>query len=171
MLKSSFGSIFSAIGGLFKSLFGGGAGGGIDIGKILSTAVGWIKSFFADGGYVSGAGTGTSDSIPAMVSHGEYVMTAEKTAKYLPLLEAMRSGSLDGITSSGSLNTLSVNSGGLSSIPKFATGGLVQVATSRLQQSFRDQVISPVLNIHPDALNKTMREWLEGELASTLARR
>jgi len=31
---------------------------------------------FADGGYVSGAGTGTSDSISAMLSNGEYVVKA-----------------------------------------------------------------------------------------------
>jgi hypothetical protein len=31
---------------------------------------------FADGGYVSGPGTSTSDSIPAMLSNGEYVVRA-----------------------------------------------------------------------------------------------
>ena len=32
---------------------------------------------FADGGYVSGAGTGRSDSIPARLSNGEFVMSAK----------------------------------------------------------------------------------------------
>jgi len=32
---------------------------------------------FADGGFVSGPGTGTSDSIPARLSHGEYVVRAD----------------------------------------------------------------------------------------------
>ena len=33
--------------------------------------------FAADGGAISGPGTGTSDSIPAMLSDGEFVMTAK----------------------------------------------------------------------------------------------
>lgn len=34
---------------------------------------------FAEGGHVTGPGTGTSDSIPARLSHGEFVMTAKAT--------------------------------------------------------------------------------------------
>lgn len=40
------------------------------------------KVSYATGGYVSGAGTGTSDSIPAMLSNGEYVITAKATSAY-----------------------------------------------------------------------------------------
>ena len=36
----------------------------------------------ATGGYISGAGTGTSDSIPAMLSNGEYVINADSVKKY-----------------------------------------------------------------------------------------
>lgn len=36
----------------------------------------------ATGGYISGAGNGTSDSIPAMLSNGEYVMRASAVSKY-----------------------------------------------------------------------------------------
>jgi hypothetical protein len=50
---------------------------------------------FAEGGPVSGAGTGTSDSIPAWLSNGEYVMPAAMTAKYRPLLDSMRNGTLN----------------------------------------------------------------------------
>ena len=46
-----------------------------------------VKSF-AVGGYVSGAGTGTSDSIPARLSNGESVMTARTTSMFSPLLSA-----------------------------------------------------------------------------------
>lgn len=38
--------------------------------------VGYINNNFAQGGYVSGPGTSTSDSIPAMLSNGEFVMSA-----------------------------------------------------------------------------------------------
>ena len=46
-------------------------------------------SKYATGGKVTGPGTGTSDSIPAMLSNGEYVMTARATKLYEPLLAAM----------------------------------------------------------------------------------
>jgi chromosome segregation ATPase len=42
---------------------------------------------FATGGYVEGPGSGTSDSIPAMLSNGEFVVNAKATQKFLPLLE------------------------------------------------------------------------------------
>lgn len=51
---------------------------------------------FATGGYVSGAGTGTSDSIPARLSNGEYVMPAKQTRQYRNELAAMRAGSYSG---------------------------------------------------------------------------
>lgn len=41
---------------------------------------------------LDGAGTETSDSIPARLSKGESVMTAAETKKYRPFLEAMRDG-------------------------------------------------------------------------------
>jgi TP901 family phage tail tape measure protein len=43
------------------------------------------KSFgnaYATGGFVSGAGTGTSDSIPARLSNGEFVMSAGSVSRY-----------------------------------------------------------------------------------------
>lgn len=41
---------------------------------------------FATGGLVTGAGTGTSDSIPARLSNGESVMTARATQMFSPIL-------------------------------------------------------------------------------------
>lgn len=43
---------------------------------------------FAVGGLVTGAGTGTSDSIPVRLSNGESVMTARTTSMFSPLLSA-----------------------------------------------------------------------------------
>ena len=49
-----------------------------------------IKSAkFADGGLVTGPGTGTSDSIPAMLSKEECVMNYRATASFAPLLSAI----------------------------------------------------------------------------------
>ncbi|WFU76579.1 hypothetical protein [Bradyrhizobium sp. CB2312] len=45
----------------------------------------------ADGGYISGPGTGTSDSIPARLSNGEFVVRASAVAKHRAVLEAINS--------------------------------------------------------------------------------
>lgn len=58
----------------------------------VATAISTVKSAkFATGGKVNGPGTGTSDSIPAMLSNGEYVMTARATKMFEPVLAAMNS--------------------------------------------------------------------------------
>lgn len=51
---------------------------------------GYIQGFYA-GGPVSGAGTGRSDSIPAMLSNGEFVINSRATAQNRGLLEAINS--------------------------------------------------------------------------------
>lgn len=51
-----------------------------------------IALTFAEGGYVAGAGTGTSDSIPAYLSNGEFVINAAQTAQWRPMLEAINAG-------------------------------------------------------------------------------
>ena len=82
------------LGNLVQQLLGslGGAGGGL-----------FSLFGFAEGGHVSGPGTGTSDSIPAMLSNGEFVVNAKATAANRPVLEAINAGKA----------------------PKFATGGIV----------------------------------------------
>lgn len=67
----------------------------------IATAISTVKSAkfakggkvdrdnYATGGSVRGAGTGTSDSIPAWLSNGEFVMTAAATRLFEPTLAAM----------------------------------------------------------------------------------
>lgn len=56
----------------------------------VATAISTVKSAkFAEGGKVVGPGTGTSDSINAQLSNGEYVMTAKATKIFEPMLAAM----------------------------------------------------------------------------------
>lgn len=56
----------------------------------VATAISTVKSAkFAEGGKVIGPGTGTSDSINARLSNGEYVMTAKATKMFEPMLAAM----------------------------------------------------------------------------------
>ena len=56
----------------------------------MTSAISTVKGAkFATGGLVSGPGTGTSDSIPAMLSNGESVMNARSTAMFGPLLSSL----------------------------------------------------------------------------------
>jgi hypothetical protein len=64
-----------------------------------------VNAKMAQGGMVNGPGTGTSDSIPAMLSNGEFVVNARSTRLFQPLLAA--------------INGYGVNT------PAFAAGGLV----------------------------------------------
>lgn len=50
---------------------------------------GGIVQQFSNGGAVWGAGTATSDSIPAMLSNGEFVINAASTRRHRALLEAI----------------------------------------------------------------------------------
>lgn len=55
----------------------------------IATAIKTVKSAkFAEGGAVTGPGTATSDSIPAMLSNGESVLTASATSMFAPILSA-----------------------------------------------------------------------------------
>lgn len=93
---------------LFGSLMGGGAAGGAGgLGALISSIFG-----FASGGYVSGPGTSTSDSIPARLSHGEYVVNARAVSRLgLSFLDAINGLSAGPRVSGGRL--------------AFAAGGLV----------------------------------------------
>lgn len=59
----------------------------------ISSAMGSVKSTdvpkYASGGLVAGPGTGTSDSVPAMLSNGEAVMTSAAVNEWGAMLSAM----------------------------------------------------------------------------------
>ncbi|MBM7407053.1 MULTISPECIES: hypothetical protein [Sphingomonas] len=73
----------------------------------------------AGGGKISGPGTGTSDSIfalidgrdPLLVSNGESVVTAEATRRYWPIIDAMNKGRIPGLATGGMIG---------SSVPRMA---------------------------------------------------
>ena len=77
LFGSSESNIFT---GLLGGLFGLGGGGGSSW-DAMAAKNGSIK-WNADGGYISGPGTATSDSIPSMLSNGEYVIKASSVSKY-----------------------------------------------------------------------------------------
>lgn len=99
---------------LFGSLMGGGAAGSAGgFGALISSFFG-----FASGGYVTGPGTSTSDSIPARLSHGEYVVNARAVSRLgLSFLDAINGLSAGPRVAGGRL--------------AFAAGGLVPEAPAQ----------------------------------------
>ena len=85
-LKDLFGDLFGQIAKMFTGGGGGGGGGGLG-GVIVGALLG-----AADGGHISGPGTSRSDSIPAMLSNGEFVVNASATRRNLALLHALNNG-------------------------------------------------------------------------------
>ncbi|MBB6224570.1 M15 family metallopeptidase [Rhizobium leguminosarum] len=118
-----FGSGLSQFGTGLGSMAGGGGGGGWGqlaggfFGGVSPLSPNWAPNTtfsaflgLADGGHVAGPGGPTSDSIPAMLSNGEFVVNADSARKHRRLLDAINSGS----------------------IAKFARGGLVGGSGSRV---------------------------------------
>lgn len=79
--------------------------------SILGSLSSIAATGFATGGYITGAGTGTSDSIPARLSAGEYVMPAQQTRQYRNELAAMRAGTYTGQGQSGGMKVEVANYG------------------------------------------------------------
>jgi hypothetical protein len=65
----------------------GGSGGRAKGGLITGFAKGGLVKYFANGGLASG-----TDTIPAMLTRGEFVMPAKQTNEFFPQLQAMRAG-------------------------------------------------------------------------------
>ena len=92
-----------------KAVFGvdvgrGGSTGGISKGSI---SVGSYAGH-ATGGYISGPGTGTSDSIPAMLSNGEYVLRSSAVDRIgVGTLNAMNAGAVPHFAEGGSVDDFS----------------------------------------------------------------
>ena len=110
-VKDTVVAVWDRIGGIFDKIRDGlGAVGGVlsGAGNVIVNTLGLDGN--AQGGRISGPGSGTSDSILARLSNGEYVVNAASTAKYLPLLEA--------------INSPGFAAGGLAASGKAAEGGL-----------------------------------------------
>lgn len=73
--------------------------------QAMSAAGGFFGGLFAEGGAIRGPGSGTSDSIPARLSNGEYVINAKAAKKWgLPLLNALNAGKMPAFASGGPVN-------------------------------------------------------------------
>jgi len=121
----------------------------------------------AGGGMVEGPGTGTSDSVPALLSAGEHVMPAAKAAVWMPVLEAIRTGRL-GMSMGGPVQSIALGS----VIPRrYAGGGVVMTDGGAAAVQTGAMGGNMMVQLHPEALNMTMRDWLEHEVVRQHSRR
>lgn len=130
---------------------------------------------FASGGYVSGPGTGTSDSIDAKLSNGESVINAKSTAKYGPLLSAINAdgGGVDwyrGKGVSGGLFGNAFAGGGIAS-PTFAarqaTNSNTQGLEARIDQlGDRIEQMQPIVRVTD--INRVNRQAVKVQQSADL---
>lgn len=123
----------------------------------LSASGGFGFGFFAKGGVVKaagggsivGAGTGTSDNIPAMLSNGEYVLTAAAVNRLgLPFLDKLNAGDFPGYAEGGLVR------------PNLYVSAGVSTAKSSDSQSLAEKAINIIMNISTmDA--QSFQEFLE----------
>lgn len=101
---------------------------------------------FASGGFVSGAGSGTSDSIPAMLSNGESVNNAETTRRFAPILSAMNAagGGVDWYRGEG------FASGGL--VRKFAAGGIAVSSSAQIRDNEQMAMMAATMSMSQPVL-------------------
>lgn len=143
---------------IFDVVFSSTTGG---VGSIFSSLVG-----HAGGGLVSGPGTGTSDSVPARLSDGEFVVNAAATSKYLDLLQAVNSG--------GSLKVPSVGSSIAVAAPTTVTQNFaptihVTAGTPQQNQDAAERMERHLIEVFETLYQRqTVREMRPGGLLNRL---
>ena len=119
-----------------------GGGGGIlsSIASLLGLKDGGIVKA-ATGGYIRGPGSSRSDSVPARLSNGEFVVNAASTKKHRALLEAINAGSLPGFANGGAVGMSAPRLADIPSVRGSALGGTIQlVVRAEEGQMFRPVV-------------------------------
>lgn len=106
----------------------------------------------ARGGYVSGPGTSTSDSVPAMLSNGEFVVNARATSMFPELLET--------------INNLGLGLGAPARMEKVTTTRIERDNNEALVKALQ-QMPAPVVSV--EEINRTNRRVTALENLSRLA--
>lgn len=140
---------------LFKAIrtlvFGFSEGGAVGGTGFSLTGTGGL---FASGGYVSGSGTSTSDSIPAMLSNGEFVINANATKKWAPLLSAINSGKMPTFAEGGEVSGGSQSIAPASARPTIVNVGVPMITTREALRQVIDGINDMIgdgyrLNVQP----------------------
>ena len=134
----------------------------------------------AEGGSVIGSGTGTSDSIPAMLSNGEFVMNAKSSKAFMPLLEAMNNNKMAtggpvGNTSSGgaSADTTRILTQLIGVVEDFSAGDLAESLDSymdldKVNELFDDFLSDFSSNDFAETLNDKVSKIADIDLLDAL---
>ncbi|WP_454752155.1 hypothetical protein [Cupriavidus necator] len=172
--KGVLNSMLNAIGQklgqkLFSSLFSGGGGGG---GGGFFSFLGVQER--AEGGYIRGPGTTTSDSIPALLSDQEYVVRASAVRDVgVGFLNWVNRGG-SAVRSAASQFRSSVHPASFArsgAVARFAGGGLVSAPPASGAPHLQPAPASLQLQIPDSALHWTLQDWLGSELARMAATR
>jgi hypothetical protein len=159
-LTGQTGLLTTGLKSLGSSLFKGGSGlvSGL-IGMFSETPMPWTELGFASGGQVTGIGTGTSDSIPAMLSNGEFVVNAKATSRYVKLLTAINTGTLPHFADGGyvgsigkDVTTTSSTSSGNTSVFNISITGDISMQTRRQVMSMIPEIAAGT-NAHNREIN------------------
>ncbi|WP_321919303.1 phage tail tape measure C-terminal domain-containing protein [Paraburkholderia tropica] len=161
--KAAISGLFNYAVGAIGSYFGGtsssvSAGLGLSSGAtstiatstsslVGSNSYGFYGAY-ADGGHVTGPGSGTSDDIAAWLSNGEFVVNAKSTAENRGLLEAINSGSR------------------VNGIARYATGGYVGSTPSAPAERGGDTNVQVDVSTGSGSLDQTDVTWLQGQIKS-----
>jgi len=114
----------------------------------------------ATGGFISGPGTGTSDSIPTMLSNGEYVIRASSVSKYgQAMLDMINSGNYNPTFNSPTARS------------NYSTGGLVGDASSMSNVEYNINVNVAGSNADPNDIASAVMNALRQKEASNMTRR
>ncbi len=151
-----FASAFPAQGA--KGSAGGSSGNWLAVaGKVVGSLFGLG---FSTGGHVRGPGTGTSDSIPARLSDGEFVVNAQATARNRALLEQINAGSVAGFSSGGLVGAASN-----SSAPSSGPASITLAPTVTVNASGGDAATNADLAKQTSkAVERSMRALVQDEL-------
>ena len=114
---------------------------------------------YKDGGHVVGPGSGTSDSIPAMLSNGEYVINARSVKNVgIPMLENINRFASGGMVSSYGQQAADVLKSGRVG---YANGGYVNSSSNNI-------TIAPVINAAPGMDEKLVADMATRQVMRAL---
>ena len=141
---------------IIKPLMGafGLSGGG------MVSADPWQGLRLAGGGHVRGPGTATSDSIPARLSDGEFVVNADATRRHRALLEAVNSGRVPAFANGGGADGRTITRASIGGVKNtYAPNISVQVAGSSGDSTRDEQYAGLIAEAIDKAFEAKAAEW------------
>ena len=117
---------------------------------------------FAEGGIISGPGTGTSDSIPAMVSDGEAIIPAAQVKKNPKLINAIIDGKLPGFAGGKKSNLTGTDQTFITDLTQVAGKSIAKWLETELEKvRSRTQVQDP------EKTAQALKDWTSAIVDST----